>query len=125
MPNNLIGGPVITDEEGGGGPGNLITRVLNLSGKDVVTSTYNDALRPGEDAADLTSQARLIADGTLAVTDSDYDEPIELLHVGEKMYLRVVDPDRLLRRGGVARPRAGWSARGLRSGVRDDGAGLY
>jgi TolA-binding protein len=92
MPRDLIGGPALTDEERGRG-GALITRVLNVAGKDIITATYKDRLRPTGGPKDLTARGRLIANGTLACTDRDYDKRVEKLHVGEKMYLRVVDAD--------------------------------
>ena len=36
----------------------------------------------------------MIADGELAITESDYDEPVSTLYMGEKVFFRVVDPDR-------------------------------
>ncbi len=49
--------------------------MLNLTGKDVITATYKDELPPGAAAAeDLTAQGRLIANGTLACTDRDYEK---------------------------------------------------
>lgn len=95
MPTNLIGGPVLSDEEAGPSTGvNLITRVLNVTGKDIITATYPDERRPDGTSADLSARGRLIANGQLACTDHDYEKPVEMLHVGEKMYLKVVDPDR-------------------------------
>ncbi len=92
MPRNLIGGPVLSEEDTGG-EASLLTRVLNLTGNDIVTATYRDELRPDGPAKDLGNSARLIANGTLAATDRDYDKPVSQLHVGEKLFLRVVDAD--------------------------------
>ena len=92
MPRDLVGGPALTDEERGKGT-SLVTRVLNLTGKDMITASYKDQRRPGGAAQDLLARGRLIANATLACTDRDYDHKVQKLHVGEKMYLRVVDAD--------------------------------
>ncbi len=93
MPRNLIGGPTFSEDEAKLTGGNLVARVLNLSGKDIVTATYKDALRPDGKPLDLPARGRLIANGALACTDRDYDKPVEQLHVGEKLFLRVIDAD--------------------------------
>ena len=36
----------------------------------------------------------MIADGELSITGPDYDEPVAMLYMGERVFLRVVDPDR-------------------------------
>ena len=92
MPRNLIGGPVLSEEDTTSDV-SLLTRVLNLTGKDVVTATYQDERRPDGSARPLANTARLIANGTLAATDRDYDKPATQLHVGEKLFIRVVDAD--------------------------------
>ena len=71
----------------------LVARVLNLTGQDLVVGGYFDERRPTGEGQVLGARARLVTDGTLTVTDRDYDEPMEYLHVGEKIYLRVNDPD--------------------------------
>ena len=35
----------------------------------------------------------MIANGTLACTDHDYEKPVTQLHVGEKLFLAVTDAD--------------------------------
>ncbi len=92
MPRNLIGGPVLSEAETGS-QGGLLTKVLNLTGKDIVTAVYQDELRPGGAARELQNRGRLIANGALACTDRDYNEPVTQLHVGEKLFIRVVDAD--------------------------------
>jgi len=97
MPRGLIGGPVISKEDGDEEiqalDSSLITRVLNLSGKDRIIANYNDQSRPDGVAKLLDSSGRLISNGTLAVTDRDYREPITRLHVGERLFLKVEDAD--------------------------------
>jgi len=93
----LIGGPVMEEakeEEGARKDTAIITRALNLSGKDVVTATYRDARRPAGKPEDLTATSRLIVDGTLMVTDSTYEKPVDRLYSGEKVFLKVTDADR-------------------------------
>lgn len=96
LPTRIIGGPVDPDAEADGKPkpGNdLVVRVLNISGKDRVTATYTDKLRPDNKPADLAAAGRLIANGELHITDRDYEDDLEMLHVGEKLFLVVTDPD--------------------------------
>ncbi len=93
MPRQLLGGGVLTEEESTASGETLVTRVLNVSGVDVITATYNDALRPKGKPVDLNSRGRLITNGTLACTDHDYEKPVTQLHVGEKLFLIVHDAD--------------------------------
>lgn len=95
MPRRLIGGPKI---EGPPQDPNrpefaMTARVLNLSGADVVTASYNDQRRPDEPAQTITATARLLTDGKLSVTDADYQKTISAVHVGERLFLKVEDPD--------------------------------
>jgi TolA-binding protein len=99
MPRNLIGGPITDDEdEAAAQEQALVTRVLNLTGKDVITSTYNDKHRPGAKPKAkplaLTAKGRLISNGELAITDRAYDKRVVKLHVGERLFLMVTDADR-------------------------------
>jgi TolA-binding protein len=97
MPRDLIGGPVLTKEEmGEDGKGRdkaLVTRVLNLNGSDVIQVSYKDERRPAGAAEQLSASARLITDGKLSVTDSEYQRDVTAVHVGERLYLKVVDFD--------------------------------
>lgn len=93
MPRNLIGGPKMPQEDAGATGEVLVTRVLNLTGKDLIQATYKDSQRPKNSAGELSSQGRLIANATLACTDRDYDRAVESLHVGEKLFLKVTDAD--------------------------------
>ncbi len=94
MPRNLIGGPKTPkDEKAAPGDAGLVTRVLNLTGKDIVDVAYVDAKRPKGGEKTLTAQARLVTDGKLTCTDADYQKDITAVHVGERLYLKVVDAD--------------------------------
>jgi TolA-binding protein len=94
MPRNLLGkvrlGEGVDENEVGA---NLVTRVLNLSGKDVVKAQYADARRPDGKGKNIEAQGRLLSNGVLAVTDRDYDKDVTQLHVGERLYLQVTDAD--------------------------------
>ncbi|HTN76222.1 MAG TPA: tetratricopeptide repeat protein, partial [Pirellulaceae bacterium] len=95
MPRQLIGGPQAAENAPmGPDASNLVARVLNITGKDIVTATYNDKLRPQGAAVDLAAKGRLVTAGELAVTDRDYEKPVTQLHVGERLYLLVNDADR-------------------------------
>ncbi|QDU31291.1 tol-pal system protein YbgF [Anatilimnocola aggregata] len=94
MPRNLIGKVKLSEEATEETAGaNLVTHVLNLTGKDLVTASYTDARRPDRPAQTLSAQGRLISNGVLVCTDRDYEKELEHLHVGEKLFLKVVDPD--------------------------------
>lgn len=90
MPRNLIGGPKAEENDI---IDDLTVHVLNVTGKDLIAVGYQDELRESGPAKVLASRARLVVNGALTCTDQDYDKPIEQLHVGEKLYLRVVDAD--------------------------------
>ncbi len=94
MPTGLIG-RVLSAEKGADEEiqSNLVARVLNLTGKDVLTAAYNDAARPTGKAEKLKANGRLVADGALMISDREYKEPVESLHVGEKIYFSLSDPD--------------------------------
>lgn len=93
MPRGLLGRVKVDDDATSKLGANLVTRMLNLSGKDVITGAYQDQLRPDGKAAALTSRARLLSQGELACTDREYEKDVTQLHVGEKLFVRVVDPD--------------------------------
>lgn len=71
----------------------LLYTVLNLTGNATATATYADDRRPEAAPAQRDARARLSTGGTLGVTDEGYDKPVELLHVGEKLFIVVNDPD--------------------------------
>lgn len=94
MPRDLIGGGKLTDEEQKSGDQGLVARILNLTGKDRIEAGYADKLRPKEPKGiKVAAQGRLISNGILASVDRDYERPMERLHVGEKLFLMVTDPD--------------------------------
>lgn len=93
MPRGLLGRAKLDEAAENRQGVNLVTRVLNLSGKDLITATYRDERRPEGKQLALSAQGRLIANGGLAATDRDYEKDVHQLHVGEKLFLRVADPD--------------------------------
>lgn len=56
-------------------------------------TTSVPAAPPKPEIVTVSAQARLVSNGVLAVVDRDYEHPITQLHVGEKLYLMVTDPD--------------------------------
>ena len=94
-PRNLAGGLVAPEEEGETEGPDLTVRVVNLSGAEIVNAAYEDVERPDEaNGTILSSKGKMVADGSLAITGPEYEESAELLYVGEKLFLRVIDPDR-------------------------------
>ena len=71
----------------------LLDTVLNVNGQAVLQATYQDAVRPNNTPTELAHEARLSTDGSVKITDEGYDNATELLHVGEKLFVRVWDPD--------------------------------
>ncbi|MCE9567709.1 MAG: tetratricopeptide repeat protein [Planctomycetes bacterium] len=95
MPRDLIGGPVLPKEEmgeEGKRDKTLITKVLNLTGADIVEVAYKDERRPGASIV-LNANGRLLTDGKLTCTDSEYAKDITAVHVGERLFLKVIDAD--------------------------------
>ena len=90
LPSGLIG-RVLTpeDEEESGADGESLVHVLNLTGKDIIDATYVEQGRQEKP----TDAARLIADGRIDITTQDYEEPAEILFLGERLFIRVEDPD--------------------------------
>jgi TolA-binding protein len=93
----LVGGPVIEDPAAAKDtqprPAPTVTRALNVGGKDLIGAAYNDQRRPDGKPLELSTKARLIENGQLDCTDHAYAKPVEQLYLGERLYLRVVDPD--------------------------------
>ncbi len=104
MPRGLIGRvlpPEKAAEEGENetgpeprpGGGDLLVSVFNITGKDVVTARYTDIDRTDGFSQDLNDRGRLISDGHVMITDNAYEEPPEILFLGERLYVRLEDPD--------------------------------
>ena len=94
MPRGLVGRTRLPDEEEDGDLGGLVARVLNLSGEDQVLLAYKDEKRATGEPSLLRANAKLVSNGQLHVTDREYEDAVEQLHVGEKLYLRVYDADK-------------------------------
>ena len=94
MPRDLIGVVRLGEQAtGDAAAANLVTRVLNLTGKDVVTAKHQDERRPEGAPETVSDQARLISNGQLQITDRDYEKEVTQLHVGERLYVKVTDAD--------------------------------
>lgn len=86
--------PAGIDPEAEEQPGDeLLDAVLNVNGQSLITAAYQDAVRPEGEAQELSSEARMQTAGRLVVTDDGYEDAVELLHVGEKLFVLVSDPD--------------------------------
>jgi len=93
MPRNLLGGGVLPEDQQSAEEEIVVTRVLNVSGKDTVKAIYQDAERPADSPAEKSTEGRLIANATFACVDRDYEREVVQLHVGEKMFFKIVDAD--------------------------------
>ncbi|MEC9093673.1 MAG: tetratricopeptide repeat protein, partial [Planctomycetota bacterium] len=92
MPRSLIGRVHDGKEESERLSG-LVAMVLNLTGEDTISLRYKDEITVTGEPKILNHQAKLVATGQLQVTDRKYEKPVELLHVGEKLFLKLNDPD--------------------------------
>ncbi|NND96861.1 MAG: hypothetical protein HKN47_05975, partial [Pirellulaceae bacterium] len=94
MPRNLIGTVQSIDKnDTEETDASMSARVLNVTGKDTITAAYLDKRRVQGKEEKLTASARLVTDGTLMIADRDYRQPVDSLHVGEKIYFACIDPD--------------------------------
>tara|TARA_Y100001934_G_scaffold82133_2_gene101859 strand:+ start:1126 stop:8880 length:7755 start_codon:yes stop_codon:yes gene_type:complete len=92
MPRGLIGRAHDGKEESELLPG-LVAMVLNLTGEDSISLRYKDEVNVAGEAKILDHNAKLVSTGQLQITDREYEESVELLHVGEKIFIKVNDPD--------------------------------
>jgi TolA-binding protein len=92
MPRGLIGRVHDGKEEQELLPG-LVAMVLNVTGTDTINLRYKDESTPADEETIRSHTARLVVTGELSVTDREYEESVEQLHVGEKLFLRVFDAD--------------------------------
>jgi TolA-binding protein len=68
--------------------------VLNISGQDVISVTYVDEQSPDNPlATDVTTTARILSNGTIGIFDDTYEEEIDIVHIGENVFLQVTDYD--------------------------------
>ena len=85
-------GRILLGEEGEDGSSAEVA-VLNLMGGEVAKASYLDDSGPESNASIISSSGTLASDGLLRITDSQYEEPVESLHVGERLFLLVEDKD--------------------------------
>lgn len=67
--------------------------VLNVSGGDTITITYEDTLNTKGQVIQRVDFARVIADGVLGIFDDGYENEIDEVHVGDNLFLKVEDAD--------------------------------
>ena len=94
MTRNMSVASYLTGKANDAGGVDMLMPVLNLTGKDTVAAAYNDALHPDGTNRLVKSTGRLRTNGRLMISDAEYEDPLEMVHVGEKLFLRVDDPDR-------------------------------
>ena len=68
--------------------------VLNVAGQDIINAVYTDAVSPQDPPnTPRADQARLVTNAVIGFFDDQYETSATLVHVGENLYLKVVDPD--------------------------------
>lgn len=69
------------------------TPVLNVMGSDTIIVTYID--EQNSKAAEITreAKARMITTGSIGIYDDEYEDPLPVVHLGDKLYLKVEDFD--------------------------------
>jgi TolA-binding protein len=92
MPRGLIGRVHDGKDEQELLPG-LVAMVLNVTGTDTINLRYKDEITLAAEETIRSHTARLVVTGELTVTDREYEESVEQLHVGEKIFLRLFDAD--------------------------------
>jgi TolA-binding protein/uncharacterized protein YndB with AHSA1/START domain len=68
--------------------------VLNVAGQDIIKAVYIDAVSPQDPPnTPREDSARLVTNATIGFFDDQYEGAAPLVHVGENLYLKIVDPD--------------------------------
>lgn len=100
LPNNLVGRALppkeidpLTGQASSGSMNLSMLSVLNLTGADTVSAVYRDAETTNGQITSHVDQGRLLGNAQLAATDSAYENEVESVQVGERLYLRLIDPD--------------------------------
>lgn len=104
MPNNLEG-RALPPKEIDALTGELVDRadvdvnnssitIFPVSGAENILASYADEENTAAEVVVHADEARLLGNAFLAATDSAYEEPVESLQVGERVYLRLIDPDK-------------------------------
>ena len=68
--------------------------VLNLTGADTIKVSYADSENPSAQSITHLDQAKMLGSAALTATDNSYEDAVEKLQVGERLFLRLSDPDR-------------------------------
>lgn len=67
--------------------------VFNLTGNKTIRATYTDAENTTPEWNVLEGRAGIRSNAELVATDNSYLDPVESLQVGERLFLRLTDPD--------------------------------
>jgi len=68
--------------------------VLNVMGRDIIVARYVDETSPdAQGKVERIGKARIITDGVVGFHDDEYEEDVKLVHLGDKIYLKVEDGD--------------------------------
>jgi TolA-binding protein len=68
-------------------------RVLHVTGGDTIIARYEDRARTTGEAVRHESRAALASAAALRITDEEYRDDAETVHVGQKLFLLLTDPD--------------------------------
>lgn len=104
MPANLIG-RALPPKEIDALTGELVDRpgvdvtnssitIFNVTGAENMLAKYVDPETTKGEPVESSDQAQLLGNAELIATDSSYEDPVEKLQVGERVYLRLTDPDK-------------------------------
>jgi len=80
--------------ENSGEAGSVKAPIIRLTGGDTITVKYVDKLNTKGEARELSGEARMVTDATIANLDRGFESPITGIHVGDKLYARIEDGDR-------------------------------
>ncbi len=75
------------------GVGDGLVGVLNVMGTDRIEASYADVENTSPEWKVLTDRTRIRGNAELVATDNSYQNPIESLQVGERLFLRLTDPE--------------------------------
>ncbi|MFT5470991.1 MAG: TolA-binding protein [Verrucomicrobiales bacterium] len=68
--------------------------IFPVSGAEHIVANYADEENTTGALAEHGDEAQLLGNASLTATDSAYEDAVEKLQVGERVYLRLIDPDK-------------------------------
>jgi TolA-binding protein len=68
--------------------------VFNLTGADVIEVAYFDEDNPASVPVNHNDSAKMLGSASLEATDISYEDAVESLQVGERLFLKLSDPER-------------------------------